>query len=208
MICLTDNDIIWKLASCDLLPEAVTALGGTPAEVYVLTTARHVLLRPSKRGRGPRVPDGPARNRVAAFLASVQELPGAPEADLLAISGIPGIDPGEQQLFAATALYPDCRVLTGDKVCLGALAQAGDAVAFVRMRLRERVVCFEQTLLLLINELGFEEVRRRVVPAREVDKVLDLVFRAGLTTTAENAVVGLESYIAALRTEAPGLLVP
>jgi hypothetical protein len=52
MICLADNDVVLKLSSCDLLAEAVAALGASPAEVYVLNSAVHKLLNPKKPGQG------------------------------------------------------------------------------------------------------------------------------------------------------------
>ncbi len=48
MICLSDNDFLKKLAVCDLLSEAMDALETNFGEVYVLNTARHVLLKPLK----------------------------------------------------------------------------------------------------------------------------------------------------------------
>ncbi len=41
MICLSDNDIILKLAACDLLTDAWVALGLTQGDVRVLPTAKH-----------------------------------------------------------------------------------------------------------------------------------------------------------------------
>ena len=49
MICLFDNDLIKKLAICDVLGEAMAALQTTLAEVLVLPTARYVLLKPFKK---------------------------------------------------------------------------------------------------------------------------------------------------------------
>ena len=49
MICLTDNDLILKLAVCDLFEEALAALETTHHEVYVLPSARFVLLKPIKK---------------------------------------------------------------------------------------------------------------------------------------------------------------
>lgn len=43
MICLADNDIVKKLAICNLLDEAMIALEVSPAEILVLPTARFKL---------------------------------------------------------------------------------------------------------------------------------------------------------------------
>lgn len=209
MILLTDNDIVYKLACCDLLDEAVAALGGTSDSVYVLPTARHVLLRPRGRGGLTRVADEVVRGRLVNFFDSVHELPAAPEAELVVPAGIPKIDPGEQALFAVTARYSEFRLLTGDKECLRALAEAGDGLAAVRARLAGRVVCFEQTFLVLIDRLGLEGVRRRVVPARAGDRGLErVILRNGIDTTEGHAVAGLESRVREVRLQAPDLLAP
>ena len=43
MICLADNDIVKKLAVCNLIDEAVSALGVSLDEIRVLPTARYKL---------------------------------------------------------------------------------------------------------------------------------------------------------------------
>ncbi len=43
MICLADNDIVKKLAICNLLDEALGALGVSHREILVLPTARFKL---------------------------------------------------------------------------------------------------------------------------------------------------------------------
>ncbi len=43
MILISDNDILLKLAICDLLDESLAELGATHAEVFVLGTARFKL---------------------------------------------------------------------------------------------------------------------------------------------------------------------
>lgn len=209
MILLTDNDIIRKLACCDLLDETITAYGGTPGQVFVLAAARHVLLKPRGRGGRSLVSEPAARERLAAFLDRAQVLPAAPVAELVALAGTPKIDPGEQAFFAATALFADFRLLTGDKQCLRAVVEAGEALAIVRTRLSGRVICFEQAVLKAIELLGFDEVRRRVVPARDEDKGLaQVIFRDGMETTPGHALEALGSFVGEVRRLAPGLLAP
>jgi hypothetical protein len=54
MICLADNDIILKLACCDLLTEAVEVMGVNSDQVLVLNSAIHKLLSPKKPGKAGR----------------------------------------------------------------------------------------------------------------------------------------------------------
>jgi hypothetical protein len=61
-------------------------------------------------------------------------------------------------------------------------------------------------ILVLIQLLGFEVVKARVVPMRDCDKSLKACFGSGELATEKNVVEALEGYIAALRQSAPGLL--
>ena len=207
MTLLADNDIILKLAHCDLLAQAVALLGGPAAEVYVLGTARYKLL-PKNRGKGNiPSPGDPAYLRLQAFFAVARTVEATPDqADVRLLVDEFQIDEGEAVLFAAAGSYPGCHVATGDKRALATLAALGPAGHGVRDRLAGRVVCLEYVLVQLIDALGFTDVLNRVVPAREYDTVLRAVFN--LDSTEASVRAGLTSYIAALRTDAPGLLVP
>jgi hypothetical protein len=72
MICLADNDIVLKLACCDLLTEVVAVLGVTTSEVLVLNSAVHKLLSPKRPGKGRVKPDQPEYARLEAFFAAVK----------------------------------------------------------------------------------------------------------------------------------------
>ncbi len=116
MICLADNDIISKLATSDLLDEALVAFGVAHSDVFVLPAAVHVLLRPSKPGKGKFKPDGIEYRRLAAFFERVNVVNTVPSAEeQFAFNDAMGIDPGEAILFSATAEHPDFLLATGDK---------------------------------------------------------------------------------------------
>ena len=70
-----------------------------------------------------------------------------------------------------------------------------------------RVICFEQTLLRIIDRIGFDLVRTRVVPARNCDTALRAVFGSGLEATEATVRAGLASYIADLQGQTGDLLV-
>ena len=210
MICLADNDIILKLALCDLLDEAVAALDATHGEVYVLNTARFKLISPNKPSRGRVKPDEPAYSRLCAFFEAVRLIDVTPPPEeQLAFDDLAGIDAGEAVLFSASTHYAGSRLVTGDKRSLIALAAAGTPVcAAVCKRLVGRVICFEQVVLRLIERLGFDSVRDRVVPARNCDTALRLVFGSGLTADESGVRDGLASYVGDLRSFTGGMLVP
>ena len=207
MILLADNDIILKLARCDLLAEAVATLGSSFGEVCVLDTARFKLL-PLKRGRGNiPSPSEPTCNRLKSFFDTVRVIDETPNpVELRALVDEFQIDAGEAVLFAVTASYPGCLLTTGDKRALVRLAGVGSTAAAVRDRLAGRVWGLEQILLRLITDHGFQYVLDRVVPARDCDRVLRLVFSA--SSTEQTVRDGLASYITDLRNETAGLLAP
>ncbi len=118
------------------------------------------------------------------------------------------IDPGEAILFAATSEYPEAVVATGDKQSLVALSSAeGETCVRVRERMAGRVICFEQTMLRVIDGSGFDFVLERVVPARQCDTVLRSVFGSGLAATEVGVREGLQNYIGDLRKRTGKLLI-
>ncbi|HTU91409.1 MAG TPA: hypothetical protein VMF69_15110 [Gemmataceae bacterium] len=209
MICLTDNDIILKLAYCDLLSEAITAWGITLSDVFVLNSAVHVLLRPQKPGKGKVKPSEPEYERLRAFFDVVRLIDIAPPVDeQLAFNDVMGIDPGEAILFSAMGVYADCILATSDKRSLISLCRAGGEVCGrVRNRLKGRVVCFEQTILRTIDHVGFAPVLAKVVPARHCDTALRALFGSGLSATESGVREGLSSYIDDLRRQTLDILV-
>lgn len=209
MICLTDNDIILKLACCDLLSEAIAAVGVTLADVFVLNSAVHKLLSPKKPGKGKVKQSEPEYERLRAFFAAVQVIDVAPPPDeQLAFNDVIGIDPGEAVLFSAMGVYADCILATSDKRSLIALCGAsGEVCLSVRHRLKGRVICFEQTILRIIDRMGFAPVLEKVVPARHCDTGLRAVFGSGLSATESGVREGLSSYIENLRRQTFEILV-
>jgi hypothetical protein len=208
MICLSDNDVVLKLACCDLLNETPDVLGVNRAEVFVLPTARHVLLKPLKDPEKARARLGDAVfQRVTLFLDSVQVIEAAPSPqEMLLFDDIVGLDPGEAILFSATAHYPDFILATSDKNSLRTLSATAACEAICR-RLAGKVLCFEQVILRLIDGLGFNPIRDKVVPARDCDTALRAVFGSGLDATEDNVRAGLTSYINHLRSQTGALLV-
>src|SRR5688572_11917826 len=123
MICLLDNDIVKKLAVCNLLDEALVVLGAAHDEVYVLPAATYVLLKPVKRPEQAKVRLGEAVfNRLNEFLTRVQKLTVQPSPEELRIfNDTVKIDTGEAVLFSASAHFGEFRLATGDKNSLRAL---------------------------------------------------------------------------------------
>lgn len=207
MICLSDNDIILKLAVCNLLDEAFTALGAKREEIYVLPSAKHVLLKPIKKPDEAKSRLGEAiSDRLHAFLDSIQVISVAPSAaEQQIFEDIVGIDTGEAGLFSVSAHYPEFLLATSDKNSLRALS-ASPACQSICRRLAGKVICFEQVVLRLIDRFGFDPICDKVVPARQCDTALRAVFGSGLDASEDSVRAGLTSYITDLRNQTGGLL--
>lgn len=202
MVVLTDTDIVLKLAACQLLGKLPELLGVPPQDVRVLGAVRFQL-RKQKRVEERYTREGV--ERALDFLGDVRELSEAAGDEYEALLRVEGIDPGEALLFAHTERFEDFRLLSGDKRSLRALADAPGLDA-TKTRLAGRVFCFEQMMLQFIDALGFEAVRRRVVPVRGCDGVLDMAFARGAQTEQGRAVRYLEGYVPDLRVASKPLL--
>jgi hypothetical protein len=208
MNCLLDNDLIRKLAICDLLDESLKALHSSDAEAHVLPTARYVLLKPIKKPEKAKERLGDALfERLDAFFKRVRSLDQQPSAtEQLAFDDVVGIDPGEAVLFSATDRFQDFLLATGDKNSLRALVSTPACDAICR-RLNGKVVCFEQVILRIIDGIGFDAARAKIVPGADCDIALRAVFGSGLEATESNVRAGLDSYIADLRKATASLLI-
>jgi len=115
------------------------------------------------------------------------------------LGGSVEIDPGEIILLSATTRLDDYLLLTGDKRCLRAVATCPECAEIAR-RIQGKVVCFEQIIYRVIDRLGFEPVRAKVVPVTHgCDTALRAAFGSGMQATQPNVVARLESDIAEIR---------
>jgi hypothetical protein len=204
MICLTDNDIIKKLAICGLFDEAIEFLGVSPTDILVLPTAKHVL-GVAKPGKRRSQFDEQTLRRLEEFFSRVSEISFAPDpAELQLFDDIHAIDQGEAILFSASEFYRESFLATGDKRSLKALVVLPGASMIVE-RLTGRVICFEQLVLGVINQRGFEHVRTRVVPVSDCDTALRAAFGSGLDASEANVCDCLTRYVEDLR-EGTGVL--
>jgi hypothetical protein len=189
-----------KLATCDLLDDALAALGLTYSDVYVLPTARGQVKR-LKRQYGREVGE-----RLSRFLSSVQIIPwDSPSDELLLFEDAFGIDGGEAIIFAATAQLDSFLVATGDKTSLRSLA-ADNKFRAVTIRLAGRVICLEQIIGRCIDQFGFGRVKDKVVPAVDCDQALRAIFGSGLLATKDGVLDGIDGYVADLRSSTGDLL--
>ena len=206
---LADNDVLIKCAAYRLLGR-LDAAG--PSAVGVLGAARYVVT--SAIASHDRLKDREsAQVEWSSFLSETQELEPSPDEIELATKleqianelGL-ALDVGESQLCAMGVRRPGTVVLTGDKRCIRA-SESLRTVASDLTRLDGRVACLEQLLDAICAEMGFEAVRARVCAEPEADKTVSVCFSCWSAEVNGIDEAGLTSYIAALRTAAPNLLV-
>lgn len=205
MIYLSDNDIVEKLAVCNLLDDTLASFEATRSDVYVIPTLRH-RIGGKVRTKAEKRLGSEAVERILNFLDEVQVIKEYSAEDHQLLDDVVGIDPGETILLAATAVFPDCRLLTGDKRCLRTVATCPECESIAR-RIQGRVVCFEQVLCHLIDHFGFDHVLAKVVPVLSCDNALRAAFGSGIQSTKANSVACLQSYIGELRALPIDLLV-
>lgn len=202
MIYLSDNDIVEKLAICDLLDEALGAFGATREDVLVIPTLKHRIgigtPRPKTVDRLGQI----VAARLVKFLSTIREIDDYSAEDHAMLESLDDsveIDAGEIVLLAATARFTDYLLLTGDKRCLRAVATSPEC-AEIAARIQGRVVCFEQVICRVIRHTGFERVRAKVVPVLATcDTALRASFGSGGLAIEGEAMACLRSYIAEIR---------
>jgi len=207
MICLADNDIVKKLAICNLLEEAVGALGVSHGEILVLPTARFKLGVAKNPDKARSQLGVTTFDRLKSFLDQVGVIDTVPPPDEQRLfEDAFDIDAGEAILFSASAHYAGCLIATGDKRSLRALATLPNAGKIID-RVAGNVICFEQIVMRIIDHSGFDLVRSKVVPASDCDTVLRVAFGSGLEATEESVIRCFTAYVEHLRNETGPLLI-
>lgn len=203
MICLADNDILLKLACCNLLSPLFEALNIPLSEVYHLSTLPYKLAdKKLQRNYGA------GAETLRDFLQQIAPMPfNLIPADFEYLNSIEGIDPGEAVLFSSDVSTPDYLIATGDKRSLKALSAASGG-EFIRERLQERILCLEVAMLHVIRHVGFEPVRDAVVPVMECDKSMRSAFGSGPLSEQTNVEIALLAYYNELNASTEGMLFP
>lgn len=154
MIVLSDNDVILKLARCNLLSQLPVIFNQPPEQIFINPTARFQLLPRSADKAIRKCGSQEIFERIGEFIGTVQDIPEVQNTQLIELlGGVPGIDVGEQLLLASCMENPDAIFMTGDRRCLSAVLDNQPALAAVHQRLIDAVVTFESSLLLCVNGL-------------------------------------------------------
>lgn len=207
MTVFPDNDVVLKLAACDLLDAFLAAMRVGLDEVRINSTARFQISRATSKQDRAAIYGDAGLERAARFVDSVEdvELEGRHASEFRMLQMHQDIDDGEATLVCATDSFRESRLVTGDKRFIRALAIL-DGAGEIRRRLEGRMLCLEQAVLICIHRLGFVEVRRRVVPGMGCDKALRSAFGSGERSEEAAVRSALRAYIHALRLESGSLL--
>jgi len=175
VIVLSDNDVILKLAQCNLLSQLPVIFERPPENIFINPAARYQLL--------PRNPDKAIQKcgsqvvfeQLEAFIQSVQDIPEVQNSNLIEVLGsVSGIDIGEQLLLASCIENPNAIIMTGDRRCLCAIAKNQPTLAVIHQRLLDSVVTFESSLLLCIHGTNLAHVYQNLVNNPKPDGMLKL----------------------------------
>ena len=193
MIVLADNDIILKLAQCDLLDDLPYILGQKCTDVFITDTAKYQLLPKSTEKALSKCGNEETLARLKAFLETTQTLSAIKNTALLTQLGdIDGIDGGEKFLFAAAVEIDNPLLITGDRRALRALLEHQDQLPTVFSALQNAVVTFESAILLALRLLGFAIVKQKLLGSPKPDRVLQFVLKS--ETGEADFIEGLCSY--------------
>lgn len=196
MIVLADNDILIKLASCNLLREFFAFLKADTDDVFITDSARYSIPKRAKKD----ISDDLIKEELFEFIKKLQILPPV-DNDLLAqVQAFDDINDGEAYLMLAMRHYPNANFITGDKRCLEALIKNKDKTPLTEIfnLLENKVYCLESALLALIEIHGFNYINDKV-SNRYINKdkgkddgVLKLAF--GENKSQDNCIECLSSY--------------
>lgn len=192
MIVIADNDVIHKLACCDLLQELVDWLQAPPAKIWVLPGLPFVVRKKLKNNAS-------ALACLNIFIEKTQPIPAA---NFDTLEQFAALDVGEQQLLAVFVEQNiPARLITGDKRAIKLIAELATKNSELNKQLNGRVDCLESIMLGLIERFGFDEVNAKVTQGIEADGVFKLAF--GANRAKPHAVDALTSYLGVLRQSAP-----
>ena len=183
MIILADNDIVHKLACCDLLNSFLEWIGSPPAEVWVIPSIPFVLRKKLKNN-----PEALAC--LEAFLLKTQAIP---EASIELLERYEQLDEGERQMLAV--LVEDQRItrlVTGDKRALRQIAGMASGDLNLSLRLSQtRTDCLESVMLGLMDHFGYPVINDKASLGVDSDKVLKMTFGPARSETHAREVLSV-----------------
>ncbi|MCI5162765.1 MAG: hypothetical protein D3917_12260 [Candidatus Electrothrix sp. AX5] len=213
---MIDNDVVHKLCQLDLQNEAIPLLKDAYGSLLVLDTLKFKFIppRPAKRKRIEQRYTSLVISRIENFISNsdVEEFSAqVNDSVLLAIlcESDNDLDPGEMQLLQGVIDYPDSFMITGDKRFLRALS-LNRKIDFHIEKIKRSFICFEQLIVILIKNKGFDYVKEKFLKAiREnikVDTTLKHCFEGQELAMEKRVVDNLFLHIKHIEKEDPSSL--
>ncbi|HET6251630.1 MAG TPA: hypothetical protein VFE47_28350 [Tepidisphaeraceae bacterium] len=210
MLWLLDSDVIWKLAQFELFAEALVVLDAEKKDLRCLPELGFQLRRDSiyKKHTIEVV------ERVRQFIKGIKVINNADPDEQVILQNaeatyqnrVERIDGGEQTLFIATKVLTVSIIVTHDKKALRTLANDSSCTGIYE-RVKGRVLCFEQLVIMMIDQIGYKKIQSKIGPRCEYDDAMRVCFANGKPDFAESdCKTWLNDYINKLVSAAPGLV--
>ena len=198
MIYFSDVDVVLKLAACGFLPWLPELLGVSENETKIryLASLKARLSRQTKK-----LANEAHQKHLEEFCMAHSIITGAGNIERQEELLLSGMDPGEAILFAEAEATGGI-VVTGDKRALATYAK----VSTPAQRAKIKVVCWEQLLLRVHQQRGYETLRQGCCEGMSIDKLLSLAFSSGLATQEAHALTALESYLGGVKQHSDDIL--
>lgn len=169
MLLLSDNDILIKLGLLGMLPDFLKSLGLENNQVYITESTMYSL--PPQLKKYTR--DNDIHRPILELVAQFQKISSIDIELLEKFNTVSDIDSGEAILATKMIENSSAYLATGDKRFLRAIQQTEFSKDF-----ENRVYTFESALLLLVESIGYERVKSKILETSQLlDRSLDNLFR-------------------------------
>lgn len=195
-----DNDIILKLSSAGLLDKIAKIFNSSSSSIYILPTAKPYISKNKK------VLSNYGASTVKETLATISNYRVIPDSYIdenkfIKLSQVAGIDSGEQVLYSLTPKSNNFFILTSDKISITALSNSSE-INELHTFLKNKIVCLEQILILLIQSEGYAAIKEKVTNSNFCeDKMLKICFNQ-VNSNEKMILSCLKSYIKDLKDNA------
>lgn len=216
MALLLDNDVVHKLAQMDLLVDSEEILRSKFGQLSVLHTLKFKFCphpsKENKRNRAIQKYGSCVVTRIESFIASAENIDTtvSNHALLQAMSEEPHtLDAGEMQLVQTLLDSNGGHLFTGDKKFLASLSKL-ECIEPLLPTINDSFICFEQIMIVLIQELGFDTVKTKYLKALDssvaLDKTLQFCMEGKEEAQEATVLKNLQYHIEHLRSNSSDLL--
>ncbi|XXX76350.1 hypothetical protein WMF30_52750 [Sorangium sp. So ce134] len=211
---LLDNDVMIKVCCYALADEVCSLLAASGGTAAALEVTRFIVAK--QINRKSRIKDKSSASAQFAQMCShltfieptEEEIALAAEIETQAQKQNLPLDRGESQILAVLLSSAAKLMLTGDKRAISAIEMLAREHERVQA-CQGRLACLEQLVVALLDRHGELYLRPRICREPSTDQSIAICFSCGASAAmVGNAREGLDSYIRAIRSQAPTVLCP